>query len=280
MEETRIQNVCVTALKDGRFDVVVPYMSVDEQSQKLHERLSEKWYKGGKFRVKFVYTPSDEIHDAQSALKHFLGEISHGPKRLMKRGSGTEFHFADLTLKEDGYFHLEMTEAGASLLETDWVPNIRRGKKGKASDAEAVSCMGKVADPDSEQAKALIGQCVEISETYVFADPFPKERIATLNAIDPTSSFPFRGIRDDGTEISGSCVRLHVPTMKPVDLADKGARESLRGKWIINTVTEEEMMIGRFRKCDDGLWRANGKTADELFRDWRFDDGSEIGASI
>lgn len=279
METGKINGIYATALKDGRFSVTVPGILLDEESQALQKKIAEKWYKGDKFRIKFVYAASETIHDKESVLGTFTNEMLAGGKGLYKRGSGTDVHFADLTLNENGVFHLGMTENGETLFNTDWCPDFKRKKE--EQPAAVFTGSTRVVDPESEEAALLMGQTVEISETYVFSEPFPADRVAVLSEINPQSTAPFSGIRPDGTVISGSCVRLHVPTTKPMDLSDKGHRDMIRGRWITHTVTGEEMMIGRFRRGDDGIWKANGKTAEELFKDWRLlDDGSEIGVRI
>ena len=77
-------------------------------------------------------------------------------------------------------------------------------------------------------------------------------------------------------------IRKKEPEKKyvPFDLSDPEVRKSLRGRWITKSDGTDEKVLWWFWKCN-GYWMADEDlTADELLRDYTFDDGSPCGKLV
>ena len=108
------------------------------------------------------------------------------------------------------------------------------------------------------------------------------EELVKLIEVEPGTKYPFH-IKSDGCDC-WTCllIRKKEPEKKyvPFDLSDPEVRKILRGMWIRRKDDSEEKMLWWFWKAN-GYWMADEDIrADELLRDWIFDDNTPCGKLV
>lgn len=222
---------------------------LDEGSEALRLRLCEKYGKNNRWFPRMTYTKK-QFFSIADVMEKFLSDARNGVEAAMVV-SGHRTPVCKMTLDEDGVFHLEEIEC--DLFQGDNEPKI-------------------ISDPESDEAKALLGKKVLVSYTRGFKE-FRLMVLEELNADDRNC---FRGTDIEGHPIGGGHIKEYVENLMPLDFSSPDVRDSLRGEWVHEKSSSKEMMLTSFFN-DNGVWKANNRDAVTLMNEWEFLDGSVIG---
>lgn len=123
------------------------------------------------------------------------------------------------------------------------------------------------------------------------------ESVIVLDEISEGNHCPFHGTTLDGESKEGHVLirrKEEKPEWKPFDLSNPAVRKSLRNSWVTSSrrsgMNESvgdlviEGSISAFEIYYDGNWYAKiagyPVTADDLLKNWTFEDGSRCGWKI
>ena len=304
MQENQRESVTKSEKKNS-IQICIRKNGLDESSRQLAETVGKKWYKNG------GYTPSYTIRNAQDLTEDSALEIFRNSADVGLALNALYDHHRQklffLTRNEDGSYHLELNDYGKELFESGGMRDFtkkRTRKEREEAQSEAEPCCQSdltfekkeddfekkeddkpetvenpiISDPRSKEAAQLKGCMVEISPNYTF----PTGTYVRLTAINLKESFPFRGSDGSGRNILGSSIRRIRKIEIPYDLSKADVRKALRGIWIVNKDTDNEIMITSFEKKTAECYFVNGHiSAQDLLKDWkRCDDNSILGTVI
>ncbi len=303
MQENQRESISRNEKKNS-IQICIRKNGLDESSRQLADIVGRKWYKNG------AYTPSYTIKNAQdltedSALGIFRNSADVGLALNVLYDHRRQKLFF-LTRNEDGSYHLELNDYGKKLFENggmrDFMKKRTRKEREEAQNEAEPCCQTDltfeknedcekkeddepaiveypiISDPRSKEAAELKGCMVEISPNYTF----PTGTYVRLTAINLKEPFPFRGSDGSGRNILGSSIRRIRKIEIPYDLSKTDVRKALRGIWIANKDTGNEIMITSFEKKTEGCYFVNGYiSAQDLLKDWkRCDDNGILGTVI
>ena len=219
-------------------------------------------YKNGYCR-KWVLAPRSEGLSPDELYVKFFEMLERGEIRTRKGKTAVRV----LERKANGTYclrFLEGVKTGPQAVSP--TPPVRNDGKGKDKAVSPV-----IADPESAEAKVLVGMEVECSMLYSMRD----SAVGKLVAINCGMTAPFAIRTAKGVMLNGYFIRPYERKDEPLELAKAEVRESLRGKWIVSKDGKSEFMVTRIVN-DGGGWKVNGIGAICLMRDWTYADGSPI----
>jgi len=261
--------------------------SFDKESQGLITRFSVAKFGHVNWKPQVTY-PKSIAHSADDAEGAFLSDLVKGVPVIVRVDNknkpvakvtlrGKQYHF-ELTTQYIGGKEKDEPAETKPIATKPTEPVKEQPKPEPVYSEKNPATIEKpapsiIVDPNSKEAKALIGRRVEISRSFLFTD---KRRI-TLTKIEADSPMPFYGNTiDDGKQVSGVFIREYKVIRTPLDLEDKAVRDSLRGKWIFNKVTGQECLVSSFRK-ENGHYVCNGLDARTMMNSWELEDGGFLG---